>query len=145
MPDASRLDFQSAIDTLALKHQMKGRDLEFFLQKDGENAYISMFASHDTTIKKKLGKTKSNVKRKRGRRGVAVMMIQITLLIILPGNAALIMKQVTISVNFFTACIFCAAQCYSPAAGYTLRISAGRNRFFYISVCADHRFDAALG
>ncbi|QXV63821.1 PepSY domain-containing protein [Mucilaginibacter sp. 21P] len=69
MPDASRLDFQSAIDTLALKHQMKGRDLEFFLQKDGENAYISMFASHDTTIKKKLGKTKSNVKRKRGRRG----------------------------------------------------------------------------
>lgn len=66
----AKRDFNSAIDTLAAKHKMNGRDIDFFVQKNGSGAYVSMSASHDTTVKKKLSKKKpAGAGKGRGRRG----------------------------------------------------------------------------
>lgn len=60
--------FNPVIDSLAGKHHLQGRNLEFYMQRQGQGAYVSMSASADTTITKP--KPKTAAKRKgRGRRG----------------------------------------------------------------------------
>ncbi|MBL4677141.1 MAG: PepSY domain-containing protein [Mucilaginibacter sp.] len=65
-------DFAIVIDSLSKKHKLKGRDFDFNMQRSGVGAYVSMSASHDTTLKKKPkeGRHPKQAKRKgRGRRG----------------------------------------------------------------------------
>ncbi|MES2063657.1 MAG: PepSY-associated TM helix domain-containing protein [Bacteroidota bacterium] len=60
-------NFNTVLDTLASRHKLKGRDIEFSLQKNEVSAYVSMSASHDTTIKKKADKKPVHRKERRGR------------------------------------------------------------------------------
>nr|WP_067058960.1 PepSY-associated TM helix domain-containing protein [Mucilaginibacter sp. L294] len=60
-------NFNTVLDTLASRHKLQGRDIEFSLQKNEVSAYVSMSASHDTTIKKKAGKKPAHRKERRGR------------------------------------------------------------------------------
>jgi uncharacterized iron-regulated membrane protein len=66
-------DFNAVLDSLSRHHQLKGRDFEFFLNKNGVAAYVSMLPSNDSIIKKQFkpkpkpkGEEHSR-KRKRGR------------------------------------------------------------------------------
>jgi len=62
--------FNPVIDSLAGKHNLQGRNLDFFMQRQGQGAYVSMSASADTTITKPKPKPKKVEKRRgRGRRG----------------------------------------------------------------------------
>jgi uncharacterized iron-regulated membrane protein len=66
-------DFNHVLDSLAANHTLKGRDIEFSLQRHGMGAYVSMSASHDSTVKAKVKKKPEEQKkgkgRGRGRRG----------------------------------------------------------------------------
>jgi uncharacterized iron-regulated membrane protein len=71
-------DYNMVLDSLGRHHQLRGRDVEFFLQKTGTSAYVTMSASNDSIVKKQAaaaakakkakekGKSVSE-KRKRGR------------------------------------------------------------------------------
>lgn len=56
------------IDSLAGKHNLQGRNLDFYVQRQGQGAYVNMSASADTTITKPKPKTEER-RRGRGRRG----------------------------------------------------------------------------
>lgn len=71
-------DYNAVLDSLGRQHQLRGRDVEFFLQKTGASAYVTMSASHDSIVNKeaaikakakaKLAKNKpGGEQRKRGR------------------------------------------------------------------------------
>lgn len=61
-------DFDFIIDSLSQKHKLKGRDFDFFLQRHDMGAYVTMTASNDTTLKKKVEhKPDAEKKKKRGR------------------------------------------------------------------------------
>ena len=66
-------DFNHVLDSLAANHTLKGRDIEFSMQRHGMGAYVSMSASHDSTVKAKVKKKPEEQKkgsgRGRGRRG----------------------------------------------------------------------------
>ncbi|WP_443944315.1 PepSY-associated TM helix domain-containing protein [Pedobacter sp. AW1-32] len=62
-------DFSHVIDSLGEKTNLQGRDLDFFMQKHDMGAYVSVSASNDTTLKKKIEKPKGEGKRGRGRGG----------------------------------------------------------------------------
>ena len=62
--------FNPVIDSLAGKHNLLGRNLDFYVQRQGQGTYVSMTASSDTTVTKPKPKPKREGKRKgRGRRG----------------------------------------------------------------------------
>lgn len=61
-------DFNYLLDSLSANHKLKGRDFDFSMQRHGVGAYVSMSASHDSTIKAKV-KEKPEAKRGKGRRG----------------------------------------------------------------------------
>ena len=46
-------DFNHIFDSLAQHRKLKGRDFDFTIARHGMSAYVSMSASHDSTIKKK--------------------------------------------------------------------------------------------
>ncbi|RCH53844.1 PepSY domain-containing protein [Mucilaginibacter hurinus] len=60
-------DFNYLLDSLAKKHTLKGRDFDFTIQRNHTGAYVSMSASHDSTVKATKAKAPSDGKRKRGR------------------------------------------------------------------------------
>lgn len=61
-------NFDYIIDSLAQKNKLKGRDFDFFLQKHEMGAYVSVSASNDTTLKKKVKpKAAVEIKKLRGR------------------------------------------------------------------------------
>jgi uncharacterized iron-regulated membrane protein len=68
-------DYGAVLDSLGRHHQLQGRDIEFFLQKTGAGAYVTMSASNDSIVKKAAAaKAKAKAKaqpggepRKRGR------------------------------------------------------------------------------
>lgn len=62
-------DFDYVIDSIRQKTNVQGRDLDFFMQKHDMGAYVSLSPSNDTTLKKKVEKTKVEGKRGRGRGG----------------------------------------------------------------------------
>lgn len=66
-------DFNHVLDLLSKSHTLKGRDIEFSMQRHGMGAYVSMSASHDSTVKAKVKKKPEEQKkgkgRGRGRRG----------------------------------------------------------------------------
>lgn len=57
-------DFNHVLDSLSQHRKLKGRDFDFSVQRHGMGAYVTMSASHDTTLKKKVEK-----KRPEGRGG----------------------------------------------------------------------------
>jgi uncharacterized iron-regulated membrane protein len=64
-------DFNAVLDSLGRHHPLRGRDFEFFLNKNGVAAYVSMLPSNDSLIKKQF-KPQPKPKgeehgRKRGR------------------------------------------------------------------------------
>ncbi|QRR01294.1 PepSY-associated TM helix domain-containing protein [Dyadobacter sandarakinus] len=62
--------FNNLIDSLSHKYNLQGRSFDFYIQRQGQGAYVSMTASADTTISKPKPKPKGEVKRRgRGRRG----------------------------------------------------------------------------
>ncbi|KAA0988736.1 PepSY-associated TM helix domain-containing protein [Dyadobacter aurulentus] len=62
--------FNPVIDSLAGKHNLLGRNFDFYVQRQGQGTYVSMTASSDTTVTKPKPKPKREGKRKgRGRRG----------------------------------------------------------------------------
>jgi uncharacterized iron-regulated membrane protein len=62
-------DFNHILDSLAKHHALKGRDIDFSIQRHQEGAYVSMTASHDPVIQKLKPKKKPEKKRGRGRGG----------------------------------------------------------------------------
>ncbi len=60
-------DFNAVFDSLSGHHNLKGRDFEFYMQRHEMGAYVSMTASHDTTVKKKAEKKGPPRKERRGR------------------------------------------------------------------------------
>lgn len=60
-------DFNFVLDSLGKHHELKGRDFEFGMQRHGLGAYITMTASHDSTVKAK--KKPAEVGARKGRRG----------------------------------------------------------------------------
>jgi hypothetical protein len=67
-----RRDFNYLLDSLGQKHKLKGRDFDFTLQRNTAGVFVSMSASHDTTVKKAKAHHKPDSKRKgrgRGRGG----------------------------------------------------------------------------
>jgi len=67
-------DFNAVLDSLSRHHKLKGRDFEFFLNKNGVAAYVSMLPSNDSIIKKQFkpkpkpkGEEHGGKKRGRGR------------------------------------------------------------------------------
>jgi uncharacterized iron-regulated membrane protein len=67
-------DFNRVLDSLGRHHQLRGRDVEFFLQKTGTSAYVTMSASNDTLVKKaaaaaaKVQKAKAKPSGEQGRK-----------------------------------------------------------------------------
>lgn len=60
-------DFNTVIDSLSKHNQLKGRNFEFVMQRNGVGVYVNMSASNDTTLIKKQ-KPKANAEgRRRGR------------------------------------------------------------------------------
>ncbi len=63
-------DFNHVLDSLSQHRRLKGRDFDFSMQRHGMGAYVTMSASHDTTIKKKAEKKRPEARRGgRGRGG----------------------------------------------------------------------------
>jgi uncharacterized iron-regulated membrane protein len=63
-------DFDHIIDSLGQNNKLKGRDFDFFIQKHDVGAYVTMTASNDSTLKKKVkAKPIGEVKKRRGRGG----------------------------------------------------------------------------
>ena len=62
------LSFNPVLDSLAGKHDLRGRNFDFYIQRQGQGTYVSMSASADTTITRPKPKPKKEEKR-RGRRG----------------------------------------------------------------------------
>lgn len=60
-------DFNFVLDSLGKHHELKGRDFEFGMQRHGLGAYITMTASHDSTVKTK--KKPAEAGARKGRRG----------------------------------------------------------------------------
>ena len=60
-------DFNHVLDSLSANHTLKGRDIEFSMQRHGMGAYVSMSASHDSTVKAKVKKKPEEQKKGRGR------------------------------------------------------------------------------
>ncbi len=60
-------DFNYVLDSLGKHHELKGRDFEFGMQHHGFGAYITMTASHDSTVKTK--KNPAEAAARKGRRG----------------------------------------------------------------------------
>lgn len=61
-------DFDRVIDSLGQKNNLKGRDFEFFIQRNDIGAYVSVTASADTTLKKRVKpKADGAAKKRRGR------------------------------------------------------------------------------
>jgi hypothetical protein len=60
-------DFNHILDSLAKHHALKGRDIDFSIQRHQAGAYVSMTASHDPVIQKLKPKKKPEKKRGRGR------------------------------------------------------------------------------
>ena len=65
--DVTPIDFNYLIDSLSTKHKLTGRDFDFSMQRHGLGTYVSMSASHDSTLKVK-PKKKPEGEQKRGRR-----------------------------------------------------------------------------
>ncbi|PQA56845.1 PepSY-associated TM helix domain-containing protein [Siphonobacter curvatus] len=63
-------DFNYVLDSLSRHHTLKGRDVDFTIQRNVPGAYVSMTASHDPEVQKLKSKKKPEAKRGgRGRRG----------------------------------------------------------------------------
>ncbi|WP_316757409.1 PepSY-associated TM helix domain-containing protein [Pedobacter aquatilis] len=61
-------DFDRVIDSIGQKNNLKGRDLIFFIQRNDLGTYVSITASADTTLKKKVEpKTEGAAKMRSGR------------------------------------------------------------------------------
>jgi uncharacterized iron-regulated membrane protein len=61
-------DFDYIIDSLGKTNKLKGRDFDFFIQKHDVGAYVTMTASNDSTLKKKVkAKPLGEAKKRRGR------------------------------------------------------------------------------
>ena len=61
-------DFNGVLDSLSAHNKLKGRDFDFSMQRHGMGAYVTMSASHDSTLKKKAKPTAAVRGRGRGRR-----------------------------------------------------------------------------
>ncbi|MBE7177759.1 MAG: PepSY domain-containing protein [Mucilaginibacter polytrichastri] len=64
-----RKDYNHILDSLGEKHNLRGRDFDFTLQRNGVSAYVSMSATHDSTLKPKPDPAKAERAKGRGRRG----------------------------------------------------------------------------
>ena len=62
-------DFDYVIDSLGKKNNLKGRDFDFFIQRNDIGAYVSVTASNDTTLKKKVKPKAADATKKRRGRG----------------------------------------------------------------------------
>lgn len=62
-------NFDKVIDSLAGKHNLLGRDFDFYLAEGHTSAYVNMTASNDTILKKKVAPAQQQKKRGRKRRG----------------------------------------------------------------------------
>lgn len=60
-------DFDHLIDSLGQKNNLKGRDIDFFIQRNDIGAYVSVSASADTSLKKKVNPTEGPAKKGGGR------------------------------------------------------------------------------
>lgn len=56
-------DFNYILDSLSQKHNLRGRDFDFYVQRHQMGTYVNMSISHDSTI------SKVPVKKEGGRRG----------------------------------------------------------------------------
>lgn len=59
-------DYNYVLDSLSQKHNLLGRNIDFYVLKQGNGAYVSMTASQDSTVSKPKPVA---AKGKRGRRG----------------------------------------------------------------------------
>ena len=74
---ATQRDFNGLLDSLGQHHTLKGRNMEFFLNKNGVAAYVSMLGSNDTLVAKEakeakalaLAKAKVQPPGEKGKRG----------------------------------------------------------------------------
>jgi len=48
-------DYNNLLDSLSQHHSMQGRDIEFFVLRQGNGAYVSMSASRDTVLSRLSG------------------------------------------------------------------------------------------
>lgn len=60
-------DFNHVFDSLSQHRKLKGRDFDFNLQRHGLGAYVTMSASNDSTLKKKVEKKGPETRRGGGR------------------------------------------------------------------------------
>jgi uncharacterized iron-regulated membrane protein len=60
-------DFNYVLDSLSKHYKLQGRDFDFTMQRHNAGMYVSMTASHDTTIKKQKVHAKHSEKRGRGK------------------------------------------------------------------------------
>lgn len=60
-------NFNGLLDSLAQQHQLKGRDFDFFLNKNGVAAYVSMLPSKDSIVKKQFKPKPKTAGEHKGR------------------------------------------------------------------------------
>jgi len=67
-------NFNELLDSLGRHHTLRGRNMEFFLNKNGASAYVSMLGSNDSLVAKEakalaLAKAKAQPAGEKGKRG----------------------------------------------------------------------------
>src|ERR1700733_292698 len=51
--DVISKDFNGVLDSLSVHHYLKGRNINFSMQRNGMSGYVTMTASQDSTVKPK--------------------------------------------------------------------------------------------
>lgn len=61
----SQADFNYVLDSMGTKHHLLGRNFDFYVLRSGQETYVNMSVSQDTTISKPQVKSEKS----KGRRG----------------------------------------------------------------------------
>ncbi|SEA48544.1 PepSY-associated TM helix domain-containing protein [Pedobacter hartonius] len=67
--EETKLNYNTLLDSLDQKHNLKGRDVSFFFQENTMDTYVSLTASKDSTLKSKKKPEADKKGAKIGRRG----------------------------------------------------------------------------
>ena len=137
-------DFNGVLDSLAAHHYLKGRDINFSMQRNGLSAYITMAPSQDTTVKPKEKATKPEVARggrrgKGGGRDAAAFSYDFAAKRQLDYRANYDMGEFLYHLHFLAQ-----LNVHPDPAWQPIRLPTRRARIVPFSVCTDNRPDASL-
>ena len=88
-------DYDHLLDSLAKKTNLKGRDFDFFMQRNGLGAYVSVSASNDSTLK-------ASQKLSQQERKSAVAVAEVVMMTLCISTMILQSKNLVITVMLMT-------------------------------------------